>query len=219
VKLKAAGLVVVVVGLITFFLPLVSVQGPIVGEQQISGWEAVKPSGDKGRDNANLRDTLEGIRRDVLRQKSREVPFAIEQANSLVVVLPLAYASLLVGGAFVLLQKPRWLQIAAGVGLLACVWSLISVAWLSSGVKEMVAGAGDRKGRCSRPASCAAPNNAAFALTCRHKRPSISSRRVRGESSPRELPEQSSVVAQAGERVAQPLLRLALRFSAKGETS
>jgi hypothetical protein len=146
VKLKVACLVIVLVGLVTFFLPLARVQAPVLGTQQISGWDAVKPSGERDRDNANLRDSLESIRRDVLRQKSREVPFSIQQANSLAVALPLSYAALVVGGAFVLLQKPRWLQVAATVGLLACVWSLISVAWLSSGVKEMVAGAGRSQG-------------------------------------------------------------------------
>ena len=35
---------------------------------------------------------------------------------------------------------------AVGVGLLACVWSVISLAWMSSGVKELVAGAGSSQG-------------------------------------------------------------------------
>lgn len=145
-NIRAVCLVVVVVGLSTFFLPLARVQSPLVGKQQISGWDAVKPGGQRGRDDLGLRDSLERIQRDVLRQKSREVPLSIRQANALIVTLPLAYAALLAGGVFLLLRKPRGLLVAAAMGLLACAWSVISVAWLSSGVKELVAGAADSRG-------------------------------------------------------------------------
>ena len=145
-NIRIAGLVVVVVGLITFFLPLARVQSPLVGTQQISGWDVVKPGGEKGRDDLGLLDSLERIERDVLRQKSREVPLSIRQANSLVASLPLAYTGLLAGGVFLLLRKTRGLQAAAVVGLLGCAWSVISVAWLSSGVKELLAGAGSSRG-------------------------------------------------------------------------
>jgi hypothetical protein len=145
-NLRIACLVVVVVGLITFFLPLARVQSPLIGTQQISGWDAMKPSGNKGRDDLGLRDSLERIERDVLRQKSREVPLSIQQANSLIVSLPLAYAGLLAGGVFLFFRKPRGAQIAVGIGLLACAWSAISLSWLSSGVKELVAGAGASHG-------------------------------------------------------------------------
>jgi len=37
-------------------------------------------------------------------------------------------------------------QVSGAIGLLACAWSVISVAWLSSGVKELVAGAGASRG-------------------------------------------------------------------------
>lgn len=145
-NIRIACLVVVVVGLITFFLPLARVQSPLVGKQQISGWDAVKPGGEKGRDDLGLRDSLDRIERDVLRQKSRDVPLSLQQANSLVVSLPLAYVGLLAGGVFLFFRKPRGAQVAIGVGLLACVWSVISLAWLSSGVKELVAGAGASHG-------------------------------------------------------------------------
>jgi len=146
VNIRAAGLVVVIVGLITFFLPLARVQSPLVGTQQISGWDTVKPRGEKGRDDLGLLDSLERIERDVLRQKSREVPLSIQQANSLIVSLPLAYAGLLAGGVLLFLRKPRGVQVSGAIGLLACAWSVISVAWLSSGVKELVAGAGASRG-------------------------------------------------------------------------
>jgi hypothetical protein len=146
VNIRVAGAVVVVVGLVTFFLPLARVQSPLVGTQQISGWDAVKPGGEKGRDDLGLRDSLERVQRDVLRQKSREVPLALRQADSLVISLPLAYAALVAGGILLFLKKPRGLLVAAVAGLLACGWSFLSVAWLSSGVKELVAGAGSSRG-------------------------------------------------------------------------
>lgn len=145
-NLRIACLVVVVVGLVTFFLPLARVQSPLVGQQQISGWDAVKPGGDKGRDDLGLRDSLERVQRDVLRQKSREVPLSIQQANSLIVSLPLAYVGLFAGGVFLFFRKPRGAQVAVAIGLLACVWSVISLSWLGRGVRELVAGAGASHG-------------------------------------------------------------------------
>lgn len=140
---KVLGLVVLVVGLASFFLPLVRVQSPLVGTQRISGWDVVKPGGERGRNpDLGLRESLERLQRDVLRQKTAEVPFAIQQAQSLVVTLPLAYLGLLAGAGFLLLRKSRWTQITTAIGLAACVWCFVSVAWLSSGVKEVVAGAG-----------------------------------------------------------------------------
>ena len=139
---KLLGLAAVIVGLATFFLPLVRIQTPILGTQEISGWDAVKPGDAKARDDQGLLNALEKMQRDMLRQKVRESPVAIQQAQSLAVALPLAYVSLLVGGVFLLMGKSRWVRIPAGIGLLASVWSLLSVLWLSSGVKEMVAGAG-----------------------------------------------------------------------------
>jgi len=140
---KAICLVVLVVGLTSFFLPLVRVQSPILGTQRISGWDVVKPGDERGRSSdLGLDDSLERLQRDVLRQKTPEVPFAIQQAQSLVVALPVAYLALIAGAGFLLMRKSRWTQITAAIGLLACVWSFVSVAWLSSGVKEVVAGAG-----------------------------------------------------------------------------
>lgn len=142
-NLKSVGLAVVAIGLITFFLPLVRIQTPVLGTQQISGWDAVKPSDDKARgDDQGLLNALEKMQRDLLRQKVRESPVAIQQAQSLVVSLPLAYVSLLASAVLLLLRKSLWLRVSAAVGLFACVWSFLSVFWLSSGVKDMVAGAG-----------------------------------------------------------------------------
>lgn len=142
-------LAVVVAGLFTFFLPLVRIQAPLVGTQKISGWDLVKPGTEKKpRADLGLSDTLQKLQGDFLRRHRREVPLSVRQAQALVVTLPLAYVSLLLGGGFVFLQLWRALPIAAAVGLLATVFSLFSVFWLSSGVKEMISG-GSRDARAS----------------------------------------------------------------------
>jgi hypothetical protein len=142
---KGILLVLVVVGLVTFFLPLVRIQAPIVGTQKISGWDAVRQGQEKkGRGDLDLMQTLDRLQADILRQKRRQLPLAVRQAEALQLTLPLAYLSLLLVGAFVFWGRNRLLQVTAGVGLLACAYSLLSVFWLGSGVKEMVAG-GERR--------------------------------------------------------------------------
>ena len=141
-KTRAALMVVVVAGLVTFFLPLAQIKSPLAGTQRISGWDVVKPGEEKGRDNLGLNESLERMQRDVMGRRSTDEPLAIRQAQSLVVSLPLAYVALLAGGALGFLKKPRALLAAAGIGLAASVWSVISIGWLSSGVKEMVAASG-----------------------------------------------------------------------------
>jgi len=133
---------VAVFGLATFFLPLVRVRAPMVGEQRISGWDVVKPGEEKKprRDDLGLNDALDKIQGDFLRKKRQEAPLSVKQAQTLVVTLPLAYLSLILGAALALLRKPRALQVTAAVGLLAGVYSVISIYWLSGGLKAMVAG-------------------------------------------------------------------------------
>ena len=135
---------VAVFGLATFFLPLVRVRAPMVGDQRISGWDVVKPGEEKKprRDDLGLNDAVGKIQGDILRKKRQEAPLSVKQAQALVVTLPLAYLSLLVGAALALLRKDRALNVTAAVGLLAGVYSVISVYWLSGGVKEMVGGGG-----------------------------------------------------------------------------
>lgn len=136
-------LVVVAFGLLTFFLPLVRIQAPLVGTQSISGWDVVKPGQEKKqRSDLGLSDTLEKLQGDFLRQQRREAPLAVKQAQALAVTLPLAYLALVLGAVFVVLRKARLLNASAAVGLLAAVYSLVSVYWLNSGVKEMVMGGG-----------------------------------------------------------------------------
>lgn len=140
---KGFALVLVVVGLLTFFLPLVRIQAPIVGTQRISGWDVVKP-GEQAktrRPDLGLEETLERIQGNLLQRQHQEVPLAVTQARALIVTLPLAYLALLLGAVFVGLEKWRPFQATVAVGLLAGVYSLISVFWLSSGIREMVAGA------------------------------------------------------------------------------
>ncbi|HKZ52600.1 MAG TPA: hypothetical protein VJ085_04895 [Candidatus Acidoferrales bacterium] len=142
---KGILLLLAVVGLVTFFLPLVRVQAPIVGTQRISGWDALRQAQEKkSRSNLDLEQTLDRLQADILRQKRRQPPLAVRQADALRVTLPLAYLSLLLAGVFMVWGKNRPLQVTAGVGLLAGAYSLLSVFWLSSGVKEMVA---DSEGR------------------------------------------------------------------------
>lgn len=133
-----------VLGLGTFFLPLVRVQAPMVGTQRISGWDAVKPGEKKSaRDDLGLGRALEQMQADILRRhRQQRAPLAVQQAQALRVTLPLAYLSLLAAGALALLHKKRLWQMAAGIGVLASAWSLLSVFWLNSGVKQMVAGGG-----------------------------------------------------------------------------
>ena len=138
---KGILLLLAVVGLVTFFLPLVRIQAPIVGTQRISGWDALRQAQEKkSRSNLDLEQTLDRLQADILRQKRRQPPLAVRQADALRGTLPLAYLSLLLAGVFMVWGKNRPLQVTAGVGLLAGAYSLLSVFWLSSGVKEMVAG-------------------------------------------------------------------------------
>ncbi|OFV84028.1 MAG: hypothetical protein A2620_00050 [Acidobacteria bacterium RIFCSPHIGHO2_01_FULL_67_28] len=125
---KAIVLAVALAGLGTFFLPLVRVRAPMVGDQRISGWDVVKPGEEKKprRDDLGLNDALDKIQGDFLRKQRREAP--------------LAYLSLVAGAALALLRKDRALSVTAAVGLLAGVYSVISVYWLSGGLKAMVAG-------------------------------------------------------------------------------
>jgi len=141
---KAIVVGLAVLGLATFFLPLVYIQAPMVGEQRLSGWDVVKPGEERKaqRDDLGLNDALNRIQGDVLRKKRQEAPLSVKQAQALAVTLPLAYLSLLVGAALAALQKPRALQVTAAVGLLAGAYSVVSVFWLSGGLKEMVAGGG-----------------------------------------------------------------------------
>lgn len=134
-------LVVMVFGLLTFFLPLVRIQAPLVGTERISGWDVVKPGQEKKqRNDLGLGDTLEKLQGDFLRQQRREAPLGVKQAQALAVTLPVAYLALVLGGVFVLLRKSRPLTATGAVGLLAGVYSLVSVYWLNSGVKEMLVG-------------------------------------------------------------------------------
>ena len=143
-------LVVVVFGLMTFFLPLVRIQAPLVGTQRISGWDVVKPGQEKKRrSDLGLGDTLDKLEGDFLRQQRREAPLAVKQAQALAVTLPLAYLALVLGGIFAVLHKPALsgaegsrplTPLCGAVGLLASVYSLVSVYWLNSGVKEMLLG-------------------------------------------------------------------------------
>lgn len=132
-----------VFGLATFFLPLVRVRAPMVGEQRLSGWDIVKPKQEKQppRDDLGLNESLNRIQGDILRKKQQEAPLAVKQAYALAVTLPLAYLCLLVGATLALLRKGRALKVTAAVGLLAAAYSVVSVYWLSGGLKEMVAGA------------------------------------------------------------------------------
>jgi hypothetical protein len=139
---KALALLIVVVGLATFFLPLVRIQAPLVGTQKLSGWDVVKPEEKKARRDLGLGETLEKLQGDFLRRKRREAPLSVKQAEALVVTLPLAYLSLALGAVWVLLRKARPWQATAAVGLLAGVYSLLSVFWLSRGLQAMVAGRG-----------------------------------------------------------------------------
>jgi len=135
----------VVIGLGTFFLPLVQIQAPLVGRQKLSGWDVVKPGEKQARSDLGLGETLEKLQGDFLRRKRQQAPLAVKQANALVVTLPLAYLSLLLGGVWVLLRKARLWQVTAAAGLLAGVYSLLSVFWLSRGLQAMVAGSGSKR--------------------------------------------------------------------------
>jgi hypothetical protein len=139
---KALALAIVVIGLATFFLPLVRIQAPLVGNQKLSGWDVVKPGEKKARRDLGLGDTLDKLQADFLRRKRQEAPLSVKQAEALVVALPLAYLSLALGAVWVLLRKARLWQVTAAVGLLAGVYSLLSIFWLSRGLQAMVAGSG-----------------------------------------------------------------------------
>src|SRR3990167_4710293 len=112
---KAIVLAVALAGLGTFFLPLVRVRAPMVGDQRISGWDVVKPGEEKKprRDDLGLNDALGKIQGDFLRKKRQEAPLAVKQAQALAVTLPLAYLSLLVGAAPAPLRQPPALAVTA----------------------------------------------------------------------------------------------------------
>lgn len=137
---KALALLLVVVGLATFFLPLVQIQAPLVGTQKLSGWDVIKRQEKQSGNDLGLGQTLERLQGDFLRRQRQQAPLAVKQANALVVTLPLAYLSLLLGGVWALLRKIRLWQLMAAVGLLAGVYSLLSVFWLNRGLQAMVAG-------------------------------------------------------------------------------
>lgn len=144
---KAVVLAVVLIGVVSFFLPLVRVQAPMVGTQRISGWDAVQRSQQKSqRDDLGLSQTLDQLRADILHQQRQQAPLAVRQAEALKVTLPVAYVCLLLAAALVFLPASWPLQLAAVLGLLSGVYSLISVFWLNSGVKAMLAGMGGRRG-------------------------------------------------------------------------
>lgn len=137
---KVILLTLAALGLATFFLPLVRLQAPLVGTQRISAWSTVKPQPKRAaRGPVGLEDTLTRLEQDFLRQKCRQVPLAVRQTEALQVTLPLAYLSLALVVAFGLLGKSRLTRASAAVGLLAATWSLSSVYWLNTGLKQMVA--------------------------------------------------------------------------------
>lgn len=133
--------VVAAFGLITFFLPLVRITAPLVGTQKISGWDVIKPEEPRPRrDDLGFSETLKTVREHFVREKRRQAPFSVRQAEALVVTLPLAYLALLGGAVLAALQRARALQATAVVGLLAGLYSWLSLHWLNGGVKAMVAG-------------------------------------------------------------------------------
>lgn len=142
---KALVLVIVVIGLATFFLPLVRIQAPLVGTQTLSGWDVVKPGEKKARRDLGLGETLDKLQADFLRRKRQEAPLSVKQAEALVLALPLAYLSLVLGAVWVLRRKARLWQVTATLGLLAGIYSLLSIFWLSRGLQAMVAGSGSRR--------------------------------------------------------------------------
>ncbi|MCI0404391.1 MAG: hypothetical protein L0212_12880 [Acidobacteria bacterium] len=144
---KIIVLALAVLGLATFFLPLVLVRAPLVGRQKISGWDAVRSGSEKkSRNDVSLDDALEALEQITGRRVRQEPPLAVRQADSLKITLPLAYLSLLLAGVFAAWNKALPLRLAGAVGLLAATWSVISVLWLSRGVEEMVAAAAGRSG-------------------------------------------------------------------------
>ena len=72
---RVVPLVLVAVGLATFFLPLVLIRAPLVGAQKISGWDAVRPGQEKKRSDASLDDALEARK------------FFVEQVNGTLVTI------------------------------------------------------------------------------------------------------------------------------------
>ncbi|MGH9789224.1 MAG: hypothetical protein ACRD4U_11040 [Candidatus Acidiferrales bacterium] len=136
-----------VFGLTTFFLPLVMIRAPLVGTQKISGWVAVRPGEErKQRSNASLDDALKALEQATGQRLRQEPPLAVKQAGALKITLPLAYFSLLVAGGLAAWGKRLPLRLTVAVGLLAAVYSVISVFWLSRGVQEMVAAGAGRSG-------------------------------------------------------------------------
>ena len=72
-KTRAALMVVVVAGLVTFFLPLAQIKSPLAGTQRISGWDVVKPGEEKGRDDLGLNAGCVGGRSGGVELPARQV--------------------------------------------------------------------------------------------------------------------------------------------------
>jgi len=140
---KALIVTVAVIGALTFFLPLVWVRAPLVGEQKISGWDAVKRTQQKKkRNDLGLDETLNRLEAGVLQQKRQEAPLALRQAEALPYTLPGAYVSLVLTGVLASLGAVRGVQVSAVLGFLAGAYSLASIFWLNIGLKQMVGGGG-----------------------------------------------------------------------------
>lgn len=140
---KALIITVALIGALTFFLPLVWVRAPLVGEQKISGWDAVKRTQQKKkRNDLGLDETLNRLQAGVLQQKRQEAPLALRQAEALPYTLPGAYVSLVLTGVLAALGAGRGLQVSAVLGFLAGAYSLASIFWLNIGLRQMVGGGG-----------------------------------------------------------------------------
>lgn len=144
---KIIVLALAAIGLVTFFVPLVRLRAPLVGIQRISAWSTVQPESKRARRApVGLEESLARLEQDFLQQKRRQAPLAVRQAEALRVTLPLAYLCLALVVVFGLLGKSRLLQGSAAVGLSAAAYSLVSVFWLNSGLKQMFAGAAASRG-------------------------------------------------------------------------
>ncbi|MGH9863559.1 MAG: hypothetical protein ACRD35_09060 [Candidatus Acidiferrales bacterium] len=138
---KALIVTVALIGALTFFLPLVRVRAPLVGEQRISGWDAVKQAQQKKkRNDLSLDETLNRLQAGVLQQKRQQAPLALRQAEALPYTLPAAYVSLVLTGVLAALSAVRGVQVSGVLGFLAGAFSLASVFWLNIGIKQMVGG-------------------------------------------------------------------------------
>jgi len=114
-----------------------------VGEQKISGWDAVKRTQQKKkRNDLGLDEALNRLQAGALQQKRQEVPLAVRQAEALPYTLPAAYVSLVLTGVLAGLGAVRGVQVSAVLGFLAGAYSLASIFWLNIGLKQMLAGGG-----------------------------------------------------------------------------